>query len=132
MTKEKQNKIIAEWLGGRWVRLIDSQPSRSFVLPKDDVCKVRSLKTADMTERIVQIHDIPNYVDSLDAMAIAESKFEGTNKALAYVENVKATILKRAGLNYNWDAVGHYRLIVAPADVRAEALIKTIGRWEEE
>lgn len=59
MSDEELRVEIAEQMGGIWVRLIDTDPHRSLIMPDRDFGQ---LNRANMTESILQIHDIPNYL----------------------------------------------------------------------
>jgi len=121
MTKERQNIVIAEFCG--W-RITDE----TVINP---VGESRYARFKNGVDQIANI--IPDYTGSLDAMAGAESNLKGSrddehSQLSGFIEQL--SLVCGDGMEplnvYDWD------LIHSTAEQRAEALIKTIGRWEEE
>jgi hypothetical protein len=73
-----------------------------------------------------------DYFD-LNAMHEAEMLLETRTpiRAYGYVLELEAAILRAANIKPNGH-VGDYRKITAPAAQRAEALLRTIGKWQTE
>lgn len=66
-------------------------------------------------------HDIPDYLNSLDAMHEAEKTLE-LNKIPVYQSMLNICMIDAGGTNCIWHL---------PASVRAEAFLRTIGKWTE-
>lgn len=100
MDVTKQRIAIAEFCG--WKKTGSAIAGRDWLNPMD----------GDFYD------DPPNYLEDLNAMNIAEGCFVGSKHFLwpDYVKN----------LQHVW--IGSP--IHAPAQFRAEALLKTIGKWE--
>ena len=115
MTKERQNIVIAEFCGYREIERREH--------PMEGCGKVLSGKIGGKDYIVA----IPNYTGSLDAMHEAivgrltpmqESEFQkNLFNIFAYAEGLRDSAQV---------------LCNSTAAQRAEALIKTIGRWEEE
>lgn len=119
MTDQKINVAIAEACG--W----EFEPSR------DVNGKARpEAWVSPNGERIWTDNPIPDYANDLNAMRDAEMTFDGQSKAFFYFDEIRATILRHAGLSLN-GCVGNFRFLTAPARIRAEAFLRTIGKWEE-
>jgi hypothetical protein len=75
----------------------------------------------------------PDYPNNLNAMHEAEMLLETRTpiRAYGYVLELEAAILRAANLKPNGH-VGDYRKITATAAQRAEALLRTIGKWQTE
>ena len=114
MTKERQNIVIAEFCGWK-----DIQTSKFGILT--------GVPDTDSGLH----HTIPNYTGSIDAMHEAEKKLNDEQglQFVSEIEDICQLDLVRKKDDYTWlrFAVCH-----ATAAQRAEALIKTIGRWEGE
>ena len=75
--------------------------------------------------------ELPDYLNDLNAI-LCEIRKRETDGGFAYhyCENLKGTILLRAGLKYP-GLVGEFRIATAEADVHAEAFLRTLGKWKE-
>ena len=119
MTPEQINIAIAEHMG--W-KEIETFAPESFREP-EGIDPDLKLQRA-----------IPDYCNSLDAMFKAEKTLLGGPKFFSkggkstYIWNLKNVCA--LGKNLNFDK-NFYLLIHIPARQRAEAFLKTIGKWEE-
>ena len=141
MNAERQRIAIAEACGWKWYRRPAtgpwaSKPMRSLYHPDLSAEYLAALELADMTERecnpafMWREGMIPNYTGDLNACA----QFED---ALDYMNGERSQYLAhltRIVAQYNDDKPsskcrGTHR---ATAAQRAEAFLRTIGRWEED
>lgn len=106
MTPERINTVIAEWCG--WKR----KPDQEYV---------------DIESRAVYvIPDVmPNYYGDLNAIHEAESKTYGDCHWLYVEKLIRVTKCDVEVIGDEWC------LIHATAPQRCEALLRTIGKWEE-
>lgn len=74
----------------------------------------------------------PNYCADLNAMAEAEKTLDGTAKGMVYEFEVRAVICRDAKIRFApLTTVGGFRLITANPRQRAEAFLRTLGKWTE-
>ena len=119
MTNQQINIAIAEYMG--W-KEIETFAPESFREP-EGIDPDLKLQRA-----------IPDYCHDLNAMYEAEktllggSKFFSKGGKSTYIWNLKNVCALGKNLNVDKD---FYLLIHIPARQRAEAFLKTIGKWEE-
>lgn len=111
MTPEKQRVAIAEACG---LRNIGLRPRRLTGYYCDDLCARNALGEWTVP--------IPDYLNSRDLMAGAERALKG------YDRWRYGKMLASQG---DSDASGYFRAATATAAQRAEAFLRTIGKWEE-
>lgn len=109
MSPEKQQIAIAELCG------YSRQESDSawFDSPNDEQ---------------IYIEDLPDCLNDLNAMAAAERHMEQFQPRLChdYIQNLRSVIYPKLP-----SSVGIFRLVSATAAQRAEAFLRSIGKWQE-
>jgi hypothetical protein len=74
-------------------------------------------------------HDIPNYCTDLNAMALVEAALTGDQRANYYTTHLPdVTCCDLDG----WIHLQFPKIVSATARQRAEAFLRTIGKWKEE
>lgn len=81
-------------------------------------------------ERLFEEAGVPDYLNDLNAMHEVEKTMNAT--VTSYHDNL-AKVLKAEDACTNWfdDSTYQHLLICAPASARAEAFLRTIGKWRE-
>lgn len=122
MNKEAQRIAIAEACGWKWIDHPDTlAATKSFTLPGKWV--INPLRKLDSP------HYAPDYLNSLDAMHEAE-KWLTPEQQLEYSKNLHRLIAKIDIPNFD-DAIETWTWH-ATASQRAEAFLRTIGKWEDD
>lgn len=117
MKPNKQQISIAEYLGWTWMSMYSHVASGKQLLGSRDVLHGTPPRDKGKPEEEQAFEPVPDYTSDLNAMHEAEKSFVAGD--WRYVENLK----KVTGNEDNWHAsVGQ----------RAEAFLRTIGRWEDE
>lgn len=122
MKANKQQMVIAEMCGWREAFPKHSPPHPEtkrggILLPYYWVNEINHARALQL----------PDYLNDQNAIYDAEEHFT-YNQLLEYTHNLAVVHLKAANRNdWTYDAFVHI-----PANERAEALLKTIGKWEEE
>jgi hypothetical protein len=91
-------------------------------------------KLGDSEDNLASMNmSIPDYLNDLNAMHEAEKCFEGKVEfdVSDYMSHIAAIILTEAGLRTDGHC-GSYRIVNATASQRAEAFLKTLGKWVDE
>jgi hypothetical protein len=109
MNKEKQRIAIAEFCG-YWFCNVYAKPAHNH----------------DKKKAYHFVNELPNYLKDLNAMHEAEKilDYESWNIYVITLANIT-----RKDQHLNWIIPNN--CITAPAKHRAEALLRTIGKWEE-
>ncbi len=120
MTPEQQCIAIAEWCG--WVEIMD----------RGVAFGAHVLTGRIKVEGGLELKTLPDYLNDLNAMHDAESKFTEQSAQDAYclaLANVCSGCV-------DWDSermnVVAWVTMRATASQRAEALLRTIGKWQDE
>lgn len=86
--------------------------------------------------KIVFFNDIPDYLNDLNAMHEAEKVLKTQNQTKS-VKNLWRTYkielwkIVNPEIRFQWDSEHWINCISATAEQRAEAFLRTIGKWEE-
>ena len=125
MTPESQRIAIAEACGWYGIHYSGTEGNG----PESDVCPPRLVGTLSKcgVGKWGVIYSVPKYVDDLNAMHKAE-KMLTDEQDLEYSESLERVVGARFNSNNGEDM---RRLRSATAAQRAEAFLKTIGKWEE-
>jgi hypothetical protein len=117
MNKEKQRIAIAEATGWTY---IDNDPERYpyWLAPKGD-WRYGSPLDANMFPDV-----FPNYLNDLNAMHEAEKVLREPDQVVSYMEWL--------GMCYDDSGYKTWRYVAATAAQRAEAFLRTIGKWEDD
>jgi hypothetical protein len=118
MTPNEQNKAIAEYCGWTEVGMVYNRYLAIEQLAGEP--------PKDSNYAVGQPSLIPNYHSDLNAMHEAEKKLPSTEPREGEVS--KSIYLRKLSLitgNYAWD------MTHATSSQRAEAFLKTIGKWKE-
>jgi hypothetical protein len=137
MTPEEQRIAIAEACGWKWYRrpatgVWAAKPMRTLYHPQIAPEYVATLQPADMTERecnpvfIWREGLIPDYLNDLNAMHEAEKTLDGM-AAWRFTQVLWTVIQPDKFANYELE-----RVVMANASQRAEAFLRTIGKWKED
>ncbi len=120
MSPEKQRIAIAEACG--YFRDFDEEPGFGSGTRKTFGWRTRT------NPRLVRV--LPDYLSDLNAMHEAEKKFQSTLEKTAYFESILMILFDDpAGDGSHIEMWG---VCSAPANVRAEAFLRTIGKWEDD
>jgi hypothetical protein len=77
--------------------------------------------------RVRTFHDLPNYLNDLDAIHQAEyAVWNDESLVVTYQETLKEIYVRSAG----YQGAGYWFMAGAP--LRAEAILKTLNLWENE
>ena len=114
MTPEQQRIKIAGWVGWRFEPTSDGIPE--WHRPDGSV---------DLSGLL------PDYLNSLDAMHEAERTLTHS-QGLSHFRILRDRFATVMGPKGSVIGVNDYLLVTATAAQRAEALLRTIGKWEEE
>ena len=114
MTPEKQRIAIAEICGWKFITMVT------------DVRDI-SHRFLEGNDKFGKCGEIPNYTSSLDAMHEAEQVL--SDKSISYVGYLEDTT--RYHLCTDNLEIIKWRFISATAAQRAEAFLKTFGKWED-
>ena len=76
-----------------------------------------------------RLRHIPNYLNDLNAMREAAEKVLNENQKIDYSRHIGKLVMSH--LPASRAAWMDFRLINATASQRAEAFLRTIGKWEE-
>lgn len=123
MNPEQQRIALAEACGWEYV-YNDPERYPYWLAPKGD-CRYGNLLDANLFPKA-----FPNYLNDLNAMRDAEQQLWEMDWSFRTIFNDHlANIIKRRKVNRNeWDAE---TLLDATAAQRAEAFLRTIGKWTE-
>lgn len=118
MNEQEQRIAIAEFCGWKWRWKDSQQLVRQWSSPKDN-------------SRFFD-NELPDYCHDLNAMHEAEKVLKGSindehSEVSGYSENLTTVIYGDGELESIWFA----DLIRATASQRAEAFLKTIGKWKD-
>lgn len=124
MTDQEKIYRIAEHCGAKWIRLAkqvgEDGERRSLVMPYDPILKMHfSCASADGSEKICQIHALPNYLSDLNAMHEVEKTL---SERYPFYDHVLQRIM-----GGEWAFTSR-----ATAKQRAEAFLKTMEDSFEE
>ena len=125
MNNEEINRAIAEHLGWKWFDHPDTRErTKTFTLSDKWVLNPAG--------ELVFPHSVPNYCGDLNAMREAEQATWTRDEGLeAFAENLAVAVFGEcpdALLRYS-DAA---RLVHATSRQRAEAFLRTVGKWRGE
>jgi len=124
MTPEAQRIAIAEASG--WTRVWDCA-FRQWTQRSPD----KAWATCDPDPNANwELHRLPDYLNDLNAMHEAEETLSRNQRAEYWHEIIKLCN-QHARLLNDFDRVGIFYQLHATAAQRAEAFLRTIGKWEE-
>ena len=88
-----------------------------------EACLNHSLEVYRTSEGDINISPRPDYCNDLNAMHEAERVLTGTQKE---------DFLEWLGIEWSYNVLSSWEVAHATAAQRAEAFLKTIGKWKEE
>ena len=115
MTPEAQRIAIAEFCGFRPLFIRDIESNALY----------------EIGDGKQQDRNVPDYLNSLDAMHEAERTLTHS-QGLSHFRILRDRFATVMGPKGSVIGVNDYLLVTATAAQRAEALLRTIGKWEEE
>jgi len=117
MTPDEINVAIAEHLGWTQVRVIPPHPRR-----KSEGPTIAGNPPATSEDRSILV---PDYCGSLDAMHEPEESLVGTDRRTLYLDHLYAIVCDDGA--QKWER--EWFTVAAKAAQRAEAFLRTIGKW---
>lgn len=129
MTTEKQRIAIAEACG--WVREYAAVPTWNAKLNnyKGDYEQVRTTLFR-RAGKCVRVDSLPDYLNDLNAIHEMEEVLAQLGKENDYWFFLR-TRIGFSEAQCDWDEVDYFAAVHATAAQRAEAFLRTIGKWEE-
>lgn len=131
MKVEQQNTIIAKLMGAKWVKSFNRQTPNKAVLVfvenlsldyKDEIVYVN--ESDENFTKVIHAH-VPDYRNDLNAMHEVENLLLSDEKQIYWdylFDHCDGTVFSRVE--------DEYKMIRATAAKRAEAFLKTIGKWD--
>jgi hypothetical protein len=119
MNINKQQIAIAEFCGARWYQVIGGR-----------VLSFNTLSPTILKPDTGELLDIPNYPEDLNAIHEAEKLLTPIQKH-TYAEHLFQIV---GGYDDYYDGIVFteaMKIVYATPSQRAEALLRTIGKWEE-
>lgn len=111
MNNEKQRIAIAEACG--------------WTVINGYLCHIKTNRNG--AEEVATIAPLPDYLNDLNAMHEAEKILTALQRA-PYAHE----LLRLVAINQPWCHLDFFQVAHATAEQRAEAFLRTIGKWEDE
>ena len=123
MKPERMREKLAEWVG--WRRCVEYDFDVYCSLHDQPVYRTTMF---ELDGDIRDVSELPNYTSELNAMRTLERRLDG-DQMFKYYQEIYWLVegLRSAGPEY---PAQHY-LLHASAPQRCEALLKTLGLWED-
>jgi hypothetical protein len=134
MTPEAQRIAIAEWCGWRWWH----DDTETLLLPPNSNWpsyphwKARGMESGDgrPASPLADASGLPDYLNDLNDMHEAETRLDTVQRSY-YWTHLASACNDAARKAHNFELVSAFYQCHATAAQRAEALLRTIGKWGE-